>query len=246
METKTVINAPDGSTQPIVVHQYEGHLPDPINYKKIELSGNIDAVCEFLKREHLAMVGGVNGKDDAIILVDHAKKTITLTVNEFNPTQQIKVVAKLVTHPALEKFGIETNVRRTPQELASLLRVNSMYFPNVQEHRELLVKLQRFTAKVNTAVEQSNDSRGNLKDLVDRTVETDLPESFTLEIPVYVGSPKSKFLVFICMEARDKGVSIWLESAELLEIRESQWESAIKAKEIEWRDSDHEPTIIHQ
>lgn len=137
--------------------------------------------------------------------------------------------------PAFAKFGIETSKRFTVQELKGLIRINRMYFPDKDAHGKLLANLQKLDLKITEVIKEEDDSRGNTKDLLETKVISNVDERFTMELPVYKGIEPAIVEVNICLEKRDKGVSIWLESPELLEWMESKWRGLVEAKSIEFK-----------
>ena len=55
---------------------------------------------------------------------------------------------------------------------------------------KLVTELQNFKAKVDKELESSNNNRGDRRVLVNQVVQSNLPEAFTLIIPLFKGTPK--------------------------------------------------------
>ncbi len=66
---------------------------------------------------------------------------------------------------------------------------------------------------------------------------SDIDEKFTLNMPLFRGDTvKVKFEVNVCLEVRNKGISIWLESVELKENIIEKTNEVLNAKVKEYRD----------
>jgi hypothetical protein len=79
--------------------------------------------------------------------------------------------------------------------------------------------LMNLTGKTTKDFIREEDKRGNQKTLVDKKVETNLPETFVLTVPLYEGQPAQSFKVEIAIDDRDGGLSVWLESDELFSLQ---------------------------
>ena len=66
---------------------------------------------------------------------------------------------------------------------------------------ELVSDLMSFKAKIDKEVEDTKDTRANMTKRLHQAVETNIPESFKLEIPVFVGEDPEIFEVEINIDA---------------------------------------------
>ncbi len=197
----------------------EGNAPEPINLSKVEYQGNIFAVLEYIKRKF--------DKDDAIIVVSEDEKSVILTVRPNHPHRE-KVIAQLSFFTPFLAFGIEKGKTFSMQEIKQLIRVNKFYFPDEKQHTELLIGLSKSEIKFNDFIKSEEDTRGNSAYNRTVTLDTNMPEKFTLEMPIFKGMPAKKFQVEIALEKRDKAISLWLESPEALQIIRDTWEEEIE------------------
>lgn len=233
----------DGS-KPIIVHLMEGQTPEPINPKSCSISGNIDAVSDFL-----LMREKVWGKDDVAewkrishILVDKEAGTIVLNMYEKHP-HSTTVSSKIELNPELSKFGINREKRYSAQELASTIKLNRAYFIDHKSHTDFLKNLKNVDATISAAFKEATDDRGNENESYVTKLASNIDERFTLNMPVFKGSSDKKtFEVNVCLQIRDKGISIWLESVELEELYKSAMDAVMNAKIDEFRKRDY--TVI--
>lgn len=154
-------------------------LHEPV---KVNITGNIDSpACWLEKREELKQI-----TNKCHVLVNRDKLEITLQVNE-NAYYGTLVKGRLVLSEAFKKFHINDGTSFTLQELAKLFKMNRSYFETKQIAMGLVTLLQNFKGKVNKDLEASNDNRGNKKIDFQQAVESNLPEAFTLHLPIFKG-----------------------------------------------------------
>jgi len=230
---KITIQMPDGYTgkEPIMVHELTGNLADPINMKSLSITGNIDAVSDWIATRKK------NFKpEDAHITIDADTKTIILVIDEHHPINTI-ITGKFTDNPELVKFGINTTKRYAPSELASVLKLNRIFFPSREQHTALLKNLKNHEAKITTQLKETDDDRGNTENSINTQLASNVDEKFTLQMPLFKGSAeKVKFEVNVGIELRDKGISLWLDSVELKELTTEKMDTIMNAKVKEYRD----------
>lgn len=130
-------------------------------------------------------------KDSTHVIVDRDKKSISLVFNETNEYEHSIINGKLTIHPIFEKFGINSGKYRTPLEMSELFKMNRSYFENTQTAMELVSLLKIFKAKVNKDVEQNIDlNKGDKKLVYNQVVESNLPPTFKVELPIFKGQEK--------------------------------------------------------
>lgn len=231
---KITVQMPAGYTgkEPIVVHELTGTLPDPINMKSLSIAGNIDAVSNWIATRQKFFKS-----ENAHILIDGDAKSITLVIDEHHPLNTT-VTGKFTDNPELSKFGINTNKRYSPSELAQVLKLNRMFFPDRQVHQSLLKNLKQHEAKITAQINDKDDDRGNTEASINTQLASNVDEKFTLEMPIFKGSPeKVKFEVNIGIEVRDKGITLWLDSVELKELTNEKMDIIMNTKIKEYRDA---------
>lgn len=214
---------------------------------KIEISGDIETVANFLKvRKPQSFVVEkleegktsspscglqiVNTKR-AVILVDASEGSLELQLDPENPYGPI-IKGKLEESDELEIFNINTPKAYRREELIKLFRFNKIHFAKPSDCIDLVAAFQKFSAKAIVDMVQEDDQRGNAERNFKKQVETKLPQDFILRIPVYKGQSKETFRVEICLDVTDGGPKFWFESPELVEIMETRKEEIIK-KQLE-------------
>jgi hypothetical protein len=207
----------------------------PVAPKKIKIEGDIKTVSSFLNKRKGAAIdtAGLQGinRNRSIVTVDKAALSIKL---ELDPENEYgtEVTAKLAYTPELEQFFINKNKLFNREELIKLIRFNKIWFADPEAHDKLLKAYQAFTATVNANIGKTSDTRGNVDNTYKKTVETNVPDSFVLNIPIFKGQEKRRFRVEIAIDSTDASTKFWFESVELNDIIhvESQ---AILEKQLE-------------
>lgn len=200
----------------------EGQALPQVAPKKIVINGDIKTVSSFVNKRTKPADGENMGlqvinPDRAIVEVDIEKKTITLSLDPEDANGTM-IISKLEPNPDLTQFGINKIVQFSQKELVKLLKFSRLYFEDFGKHGELLRAYQAFTAKTYTDLAGEQDNRGNKNFAFNKKVETGLPTSFIMNVPVFKGQEKKRFMVEICLDVTDAAASFWFESVELEEI----------------------------
>lgn len=184
-------------------------LKEPL---KIDIKGNIDAVSRFITQRN--SVENTICAQEAIILVDREALSITLKAEPENFYGAI-VKGELTINPLLQNFGINTGNKFTQSDLVSLLKLNRVFFADLDEHAKILSSIKNFKANVNKEIVSAKDGRGNNQNVNNQNITTDLAFDFKLNIPIFKGEKASVFMVEILLDITDAGTRFWLESMEL-------------------------------
>lgn len=200
----------------------EGEALPPVAPKKIVIAGDIKTVRSFVDKRTSPNDGDSMGlqainPDRALVTVDKAALSIKL---ELDPENEYgtEVTAKLAYTPELEQFFINKNKLFNREELIKLIRFNKIWFADPEAHDKLLKAYQAFTATVNANIGKTSDTRGNVDNTYKKTVETNVPDSFVLNIPIFKGQDKRRFRVEIAIDSTDASTKFWFESVELNDI----------------------------
>lgn len=153
---------------------------------KIAISGTIGAPLEFLKRR-MDQPDQINQKRSHI-LVDRENISITLIFNENDEYNRGGVTGGLQVHPKFEEFGINTGKVWQPAELGLFFKMNRSFFSSREENMKLVSELMNFTATVNNSIQRSVKESGDRTDNFEQVVNSNLPKSFILSIPLFKGS----------------------------------------------------------
>ncbi len=153
------------------------------------------------------------------------------------------IIGSIQPDPALAKLFINKEHRYSAQQLADKLKMNRLLFVDRDAHMVLINSLKNFKAKVDTYIEEANDSKGNKLAMFSQKVAHDYNLKFTLKSPVVLNGPEHVFLVEINNDIRDKSMEFWLESVELHEI----WTESIQKdvdEEVQKFKNDSVPVIF--
>lgn len=214
----------------------EGQALPPVEPRKVVISGDIKTVSSFIGKRNdpsnaeKAGLQAINYRR-ALVTVDKENLSILL---QLDPEYKYgtEVTAKLSFTPELELFCINKNRLFNREELIKLIRFNKIWFANPDEHDKLLKAYQAFTATVNANIGKTSDARGNVDNSYKKTVETNVPDSFVLNIPIFKGQDKRRFRVEIAIDSTDASTKFWFESVELNDIIQVESEAILK-KELE-------------
>lgn len=165
----------------------EGVAPKELDPKapvKTKLNGVIGAVVEYLtKRINTEQFA----QKDCHILVNRENIEITLIINEADEYKRGEIVGKLGYNPKFVEFGINGGKVWTPTELGMFIKMNRAFFADRAENMKLVSCLMNFTADVNNKIDRAVKENGNRTDNFAQVVNSNLPESFTIQMPIFKG-----------------------------------------------------------
>ncbi|MDR0384524.1 MAG: hypothetical protein LBH60_00425 [Prevotellaceae bacterium] len=159
---------------------------DPKAPVKTKLSGVIGVPFEYLKKR---LGASQFTQENSHLIVDREKIKITLIINESDEYTRGEISGALEFHPNFIAFGINTVKIWTPTELGLFLKINRVFFPDKDANMKLVTELMNFTATINSRLEKSVRETGDRTDHFAQTVQSNLPKSFTIEIPIFKGMP---------------------------------------------------------
>lgn len=165
----------------------EGVAPKELDPKapvKTKLNGVIGAVVEYLTKRINA---GQFAQKDCHILVNRENIEITLIINEADEYKRGEIVGKLGYNPKFVEFGINGGKVWTPTELGMFIKMNRAFFADRAENMKLVSCLMNFTADVNNKIDRAVKENGNRTDNFAQVVNSNLPESFTIQMPIFKG-----------------------------------------------------------
>lgn len=187
--------------------------PIPVN-----LDGTLPAPCEFLRKRY-DQTDQINQKRCTIV-VDREKMSIRLITNEDDPYHQGIVNGKLEVHPKFKEFGINTGKEWSPAALGLFMKMNRAFFKSKEDNMKLVTELMNFKAKVDASIERSVKEKGDRTDNFSQVVNSNLPERFTLLIPVVKGHPVEEIEIETFAQVDGREVSFVLISPAAQEILE--------------------------
>lgn len=183
---KLQINLGSGVTKAEVILR-EGQAIKELEPKapvKTNLSGVIGAPVEYLTKR---VETGQFTQERSHLIVDREDIKLTLVINEDDEYNRGQINGTLEFHPKFVEFGINTGKVWTPTELGLFFKMNRAFFPDKSINMKLVTDLMNFSATVNNVIERSVKENGDRTDNFAQVVNSNLPASFTLDIPIFKG-----------------------------------------------------------
>lgn len=182
---------------------------DPKEPIKTDIKGTIGTPFEYLKKR----VGtGQFEQERSHILIDRDNVTLSLVINEDDYYNSGSIVGTLDFNPKFIEFGINNGKVWTPTELGMFFKMNRAFFTDRKTNMELVTTLMNFTATVNNTLERSVKENGDRKDNFTQVVNSNLPESFTLAMPIFKGMQSETLEVETFAQISGREVSFLLLS----------------------------------
>ena len=182
MEEKVNIVA-DGVSDITIRHGNAAKVLDEKEPVKINISGTIESVKNFIEKR----VDTFDHKK-AHISVNREELAIELVINECDAYTRGSVCGTIQMHPKFVEFGINRGKVWSPTELGLQMKMNRSFFPSLDENRKLVSTLMHFTADVNQKVDRMVQENGNRADSFTQVVNSNLPDKFTMRIPIFKGA----------------------------------------------------------
>lgn len=205
-----VVVPKDYNGMPIEVVLREGEAPELLEIKEPErvvISGTIDTPFRWLEKR----IELINQKASNII-VNRDVMGIALTVDETNYYQS-DIRGELKTSKGMMEFGINTEKKWEPIKLSKFLKMHRAFFTDKSQNMMLVSTLKNFKAKVNQDIERSKEENGSKTDNYSQVVDSNLPKSFKLNIPLFKGFACEEIEVEIYADVDGRDVSLSLVSA---------------------------------
>jgi hypothetical protein len=212
-----------------VNHILEGKLPEPINFKRQEIFGTINAPSEFWNKRLLEIdidrdfysSDKINyNYDAAYIEFDYGNNTIKLTVNAAHPGEII-VNGSFIVNRVFNELKInKDDPYSNPNELLATVRYKSELFETITGHADLVKNLRNFTAKATKDFKQWSDQKGNTGTSKSIELIEFTPLAFEIFVPIFNGEPKNKIKVEVEIEDRNGSLVFFLVSMELPRLME--------------------------
>ena len=177
---------------------------------KTSIEGVIDTVTEYLLKRS-DQPDQINQKRCHII-VDREDISITLVINENDEYTKGSVRGVLSKHPKFEEFGINSPKVWTPSALGLYFKMNRSFFKSKEDNMTLVTELMNFKAKVDSSIERSLKESGDKTDNFSQVVNSNLPKSFTLKLPIFKGMPAEEIEVETFAQINGREVSFVLLS----------------------------------
>lgn len=200
----------DYNGTPIEVVLREGEAAcqlEPKEPEKIDIRGTIESPLRWLeKRIELINQKACN------IMVNRDNMAIRLLIDETN-YYQAKILGTLESSKEMREFGINTEKTWEPQKLSQFLKMHRAFFTDKSQNMILVSTLKNFKAKVNQDIERSKEDNGSKTDNYSQVVDSNLPKSFKISIPLFKGFACEEIEIEIYADVDGRDVSLSLISA---------------------------------
>ena len=204
------LHVKEGENEVIIRH---GEAEPVAGFRKgITVSGTLGVPREHLEKPSVWLTARLDPKvrkedQDPVLNFSHLqvnrdKGTITFTEDAGNEWEN-KYIGALVFDPRFEKFGINSGRSYTTIELSHFIKMNRSHFETKDKAMLLVSQLRDFKAKVDKQVENMADERGNRRILQAQAVESNIPESFHITVPVFKGCAAQTLEVEIAIDPGD-------------------------------------------
>ena len=191
--------------------------------KYVSIHGTIDAPARWVEKRKDDIVSA-----DAHVLVDRDRMTITLNIDE-NSAYMDQIVGTLTISTEMHEFGINTGEYMSCFDMADRIKQLRTYFETQQEAMKLVTELRSFKAKIDKELELSDDKRGNQTIMRAQTVESNLPKSFKVNMPIFKGTEKRTFEVEVEINPNDLSCTLVSPDAHdiVVQERDSQMDAVL-------------------
>ena len=196
--------------KPIKVIIEEGQAPEELSPKEpeiINISGTISAPLLWLQKriETIEQL-------DAHIVVCRDDMTIKLIIDEKNYYKSV-ILGSLQSSKEIQEFGINTGKTWEPEKLSMFLKMHRACFVTKTENMTLVSLLKNFKAKIVSDVEKAKEENGSKTDNYSQVVDSNLPKSFKIKIPLFKGSDPEEIEVETYADIDGRNASLTLISA---------------------------------
>jgi len=198
----------------------EGMAVEVKPLKNYEVKGQISAPFDFTAQKDIDW-------KKALLLVDITEGTLVFKTDLHEPFGVSTITGVVEESSVISKFGINKTNKYTSKDLAKIIKMNLFYFADQSEAKKVIIALNKFEAKISTTLEDHKDTRGNIKNLFQREVESNVPDKIVFRSEIIKGQHPIEFNVDICAESTNAGVEFYLESTELLLLLEKEKERLI-------------------
>lgn len=187
--------------------------PTPPN--RFDIEGNIETPAIWVEEKSESI-----DKLHAYAMIHKDELSIILHLNKSQENGRLHstVTGKLALSQRLLAFHINDGHKWSLRQLADHIKFNRRYFADHGLNAKMVTELKNFTATLNATLEKKSDDRGTRRNLIDRTFNSNVPERFTLTMPIIEGCQDETFEVELLIDGSEEGTKVWLQSIELDEI----------------------------
>lgn len=228
MNEKIKVVLPQGVNEIIVREGKAPELLPNLRPIQVDIKGIMGSVTEFLDKRR-DQEEQINPKR-CHVQVDRERKVVMLFIAENDPYLSGGVSGKMELHPMYVKFGINSDKKWEPNQLGQFFKMNRAFFPDKSKNMALVTELKNFIAKVNSTVEKQKAENGSFADNYSGVVSSNLPETFSLQMPIYKGTPAEIFEVEFYATVDGRSVTLQLFSPSASQLEEEMRDKVIDAE----------------
>ena len=222
MDTEKLnINFAEGETVKELIIRETNHVNEPLPIlepDKVNIVGNITAPYAMLVKRWNIEEQMPTGRTH--LIVDRDNLQIRLVCNETDSRQRMVIVGKIELSRQFKAFGVNMDVQFMPEDLANFFRINRSYFKDRAENMVLVSNLKAFRAKIETEVEREKKDNGSVTDVYKKVVNSNLPDSFKVCIPIYKGAAPEEIEIEVIATVNGRDVALELISPDAASIVE--------------------------
>jgi hypothetical protein len=198
-----------------ILHGDAAKIYDP---EQVILSGVITAPSEyFSKRPDLCI------PSETHVIFNKESRKITLTVNEKEHFKTI-VTGSLKKNKFLQSLHVNSTTSYSIADLLKALRFAKRFFAQPDKHKDLIIKLRNFTAKITQTTTNSDDRSGNKHQSFESRV-TDFASAndlgFVLKLPLFDGTDDINIAINIEIDVINGSVALFLVCDDLDEMEDN-------------------------
>lgn len=206
--------APGQETTELVIREVGGENPYKLPAKeplRLQIEGAISCINAFLeKRWGTSQID----KEHTHILVDRDNLNVTLVTNENDERTSQTITGVISLSRQFSAFHINDGKLWTPIDLGNFFRLNRSFFESKETNMNLVSLLKSFNAKVNTTVKTEFADNGSVTDNYEKAVDSNLPSSFFINIPIFKGAEPEKLEIETIATVEGKQAFLQLISAD--------------------------------
>jgi hypothetical protein len=194
----------EGQTEVVLREGVAAKVIDPKPPVKTKIAGTIGAPVEYLQKR----IGTAQfTQERSHLIVNRECISLSLIINEDDEYTRGEVHGKLEYNPKFQELGINQGKKWTPVELGLTLKMNRALFADLHVNMKIVSELMNFTAKVNNSIQRLASENGNRIDNFEQVVESNLPKSFFLKMPIFKGCAEETIEIetFASINGRDVG-----------------------------------------
>jgi len=227
----------DAGVQELVIRHGDA---EPIHEpNQIVVDGRIKAPIEYFQSRRKIKEDYFDLSKVIVLVKPNQYKVVLMA----DPTSKFGDVieGQLFGNPTLVEFHLSDKTQGeffTPKELAKVFRRNLRFFDNQDEARRMIHELNNLKVQTSGNIDKREDNRGNKTNSFEQSVESNVPVSFTLLMPVFEGEKPVRFQVDIFLEVTGSSVHCQLDSVQLLEVIDTESERILGESVKDFYDSD--------